>query len=267
MAFHPCSLLAVFFIISSIILTIFSQIAQTSVESIPTKLRLVMLDVSHFGVGLGAALGQEGNLTALYARDGTVPTGNAIGIGSRYEWGLWSHCTYINASLPLSDRAECSSTSFGATFKPYPILLSDVPPQYTESVAAVIPKSTFTSTGYLERLSQAAFYFLFIGALFSGIALIFGFGAHRYAYLLAAGFAFAAGALQAVGAIIWTVIVAKIKNDINDLVVGSPVQTPLGIKFSYGSALWIIWGSVAALLFSIVPFFFACCTGRNRNYY
>lgn len=93
--------------------------------------------------------------------------------------------------------------------------------------------------------SRGAFYVLFVGALSGGLAFIIGFLAHRFAFLVSAGFAFLAFLCEAVGCIIWTVIIHRVRNNINGAGVGITVE--------YGVGLWLYWASTGCLLLATLP--------------
>jgi len=261
MAFHPCSGVGLFLVLAALIFLIFAEIGQSSSSNIPRKLRFAYLDASGFGKGLAAASGQEGDLPQLYS---AYPGANGTGIASIYEWGLWSYCE--GPSTLGSFKPFCSSNTFSHRFTPLSSFLLDVPPTYITPINQVIPPSTFTDESYLSSSTHIAFYFIFVGLILAALAFTIGFGAHRYAYMVTAALAFIAAVLLAVGAIIWTVIVGKVKSGINGLSVIGGV--PLGLSVGYGNGLWLLWAAVGALLLSILPFFFACCLGRtNRTTY
>jgi len=265
MAFHPCSGVGIFLVLSAVILLIFAEIGQTGHSSVPQKIRIVSLSTTNFGTGLAAATGQSGNLTELYAPAGRAPDANGTGIAQIYEWGLWSYCE--GEGTLGSKKPSCipAGNQWGHKFQPSTALFADIPTAYQTPARQVIPSITFTDEKYLSSFSRIAFYFIFVGALIAGLALFIGFGAHRFAYLFTAALAFLAAILIAVGGIIWSVIIAKVKSSINNLGVTGGV--PLGLYVNYGNALWMIWAAVGALLLSVLPFFLACCTGRNKSSY
>lgn len=95
-------------------------------------------------------------------------------------------------------RSECTSTSFTTAIA-------------SRIHSALLANRTLTST----INSKGAFYVLFIGAVAGGLALILGFLAHRYAFLLAALLAVFAFLCEAVGCVIWTGECGKIQSTLS----------------------------------------------------
>ncbi|CAD6564274.1 MAG: hypothetical protein CYPHOPRED_003240 [Cyphobasidiales sp. Tagirdzhanova-0007] len=234
--FFACAGLGVFLTLAASGLAIFAHVGQINGSLVPRNIRMVDVDVSSLGSTLGVG-------TALYG-SGPQRTANS-GLRNHYEWGLWKYCEKASTG---GSPDVCSGTKWANEFQPVPAILFDVPTQYQTQVANHLRSGTFTSDGYLGRFSKGAFYVLFIGAVAGGLALITGFLAHRIAFLLAAMLTFFAFLCEAVGCIIWTVIIEKTKSSISGT----------GINVSYGDGLWLYWASTGCLFLAALP------SGRDR---
>jgi len=243
--FFACAGLGVFLTLAASILAIFAHISQINSNIVPRNIRMVTVATGDVGQALGL-----GN--SIYGQSSS----NAANAGLRqyYEWGLWTYCAKSGSSGGAPDY--CDGTSWAHEFRPVPAILYDVPANAQTEVANRLPGGVFTSDSYLGRFSKAAFYLLIIGTILGGLALIMGFFAHRFAYLVCALLTLFAFLCTAVGCIIWTVIIARTKQSIN--------SAGVGILVSYGNALWIYWAATGCLLFAVLPFIFSCIAGRDR---
>jgi len=241
--FFACAGLGTFLTFAASILAIFAQISQINSNIVPRNIRMVTVNTA----GVGQALGVGNAIYGSGAR-------NAANTGLRpsYQWGLWAYC---EAQTEGGVRDACSGTSWAHTFQPVPAILFDVPAAEQQAVSNLLGNGTFTASDYLGRFSKGAFYVLFIGAVLGGLPLITGFLAHRFAFLVAAILTLLAFLCEAVGCIIWTIIIHKSKSAVNGL--------NAGITVSYGNALWIYWASTGCLLFAILPYIFGCIAGRD----
>lgn len=92
----------------------------------------------------------------------------------------------------------------------------------------------------------------------AGITMLIGLVAHRFAFVLGALTALIGALLLAVGLVMWTVIIARVRNSVS--------FANAGISVNYGNGLWISWAACGALFLAIIPYLIACCTGRRDTY-
>ncbi|SCZ92372.1 BZ3500_MvSof-1268-A1-R1_Chr5-2g07814 [Microbotryum saponariae] len=234
------------------------QIAQLNPSTIPRHLRIVTITTT----GLAAALGNVNDLydTASGYVGGRSVNGNNQGLRQTYEWGIWNYCT-TGGSIG-SQRSYCTKRSFGFEFRPALALLGDVPTQYEQALDAALPNNVFSDDKYLGRFTKVANYLVFIGSILAALAMLVGFGAHRFAFLFGAIVSLLAFLLLAAGAIIYTILLARVKAAINNATISG---VAFGIKVAYGNALWLLWGATAAAFLAVIPYLIACCTGRNDS--
>ena len=107
----------------------------------------------------------------------------------------------------------------------------------------------------LHEKSVAAFYLLFLGTIFAGVAFLITCLIHMSALVVAAFFAFLSFAILVCGAAIWTYIVHRFKD-----ISSAPYV------FDYGVSLWFAWTSVACTLFAIPALASGSLASRRRYY-
>jgi len=253
-----CAGLGLFCILASIILMVFAHISQISDgQTVPRHIRLAYVDTVNFGPALAST---GASTTDLYAAGNRA--GDNAGLYQYYAWGIWAYCG--GNSLSGTNDNYCSGTGWGRSFQPASTILSDVPSALSTDVQNALPNTTFTSEGYLNSTTKAAFYLFFIGTILAGLSFFLGLLAHRFAFLFSAICGILAFVTIAVGAVIWTVIISRVRSGINDVTLGG---TALGITVHYGNGLWITWAAAGAALLSVFPFLFACCCGRRSSDY
>jgi len=252
-----CASIGLFMALAAVILMIFAEISQISrSQVVPRSIRMATIDT----VGLGPALAAGGlNTGNLYGVGNNGQSGT--GLRQYYSYGLWSYCA-SNAKSNTGGNVYCSNSHFGSAFTPVTAILNDVPEGLRTDVANALPNTTFSSNGYLGKATQAAFYLYFIGAICIAVSLLLGLLAHRFAFLFSALFGIVAFLALAAAAIVWTIILSRVRHGINNATVGGQ---NLGIHVSYGNGLWITWAAAGAALLSVIPFFLACCFGRRSS--
>jgi len=252
-----CASIGLFLALAAAILMIFAEISQISRnQTVPRSLRMATVNTSGFGDALTASGATATNLYGSGER-----TANNQGLRQYYSYGLWAYCAGPSQRGTGSD-VYCSGTSWGTSFTPVNAILSDVPADLQTVVTNSLPGTTFSSNGYLNSITKAAFYLYFIGAIAIFVSFILGLLAHRFAFLFSALFGIVAFIALAAAAVIWTVVISRVRSGINNAILAG---TPLGITVSYGNALWITWGAAGAALLSVLPFFLACCFGRRSE--
>lgn len=258
MPFSVCASLGTFLSLAAVVLTIFVSISQIRPnQTVPRHVRMALIDTTGFGQAVVTASGGNGGVPADF-----YGSGNGAGLRPYYSIGVWASC----AAGTVDGTADyCSDPSFGNYLALPDIIVADVPQQYQNAASNVIPQSTFTASGYLRNFTRAAFYLIFIGAILAGISLFISIAAERFAWLLGAIAALLSGVSLAAAAIIWTIMIVKLRGAVNNATVGA--GTPLGITVSYGVALWLLWAAAGAMLVATLPFLLACCFGRNKDRY
>ena len=205
----------------------------------------------------------------LYTNNASAPLQQQAGLRQLYKFGLYSHCAYVNDTA-----GRCGNETVGEQFKPYNVLISDMPSNWSIFSQSFIPDTTtFQNSGFLGHNSKAAYWMLLLGTLCTAAALITyvqlamlspcfsnpqhrGVAKHNMTFLVSTLFAIAGSLLLLIGASIWTVIVQR-SAAINDLVVESAngSQTmPLGINVSVGPGLFLTWAAFACLVVSVIPY-------------
>ena len=107
----------------------------------------------------------------------------------------------------------------------------------------------------LHTKSRAAFYLLFIGTIFAGIAFLITCLIHMSALVIAGMLAFVSFALLVAGAAIWTYIIHEFKK-----ISSAPYM------INYGDSLWFTWAAVGCLLFALPTLLSGSIASRRRYY-
>jgi len=210
------------------------------------------INVSHYGPNLAIIFGDP--IQGLYTSNASTPLGRQQGLRHNYKFGLYSYCAYVNESA-----AQCSNRTAAFKFQPYAYIVSDMSTNYSQYTTAFYAGSAFQNSSSLGSSSQAAYWLLLFGTLFAVFALLTGVVRHTLFFVLSTCFAILGTILLLIGASIWTVALKKVET-INSL---SSSSTPLGIYFSTGSGLHMLWAAVACLALSIVPYTLSCCTYKG----
>lgn len=172
------------------------------------------------------------------------------GFSYDYYWGMYEVC----GGDGVSGARRCGPSSFGHRYEPITVLQASQPAGI--DVTQILPQGTFQDNMYLGNFTQAAFYLLFIGTCAAGVAFLVGILSHRFAFLFAALFSLLAAACIAVGAAIWTAIVYKVRDSVNN--------ANLGITAGYGNLIWLSWAAFGASLVAFPFLVVSCCVGRNN---
>ncbi len=190
------------------------------------------------------------NANTLYAQDQAAPLLTNQGLRDQYYWGMYSVC----GGVGQSGARACSPNQFGHRFEPLLTFQEDAP-QGT-NINQLAPAGVFQDSSYLGRFSNAAFYLLFIGTILVGLAFIIGILSNRFAFLLAALLALAGAACLAVGAAIWTAIIARVRKTLQD--------NAIGVAVYYGRSIWMAWASFGAAAIAFPFLIISCCVGRDK---
>jgi len=116
---------------------------------------------------LFAAFGGVIPIDGLYTQDGAASLGTAAGLRQEYRFGITNYCAYVNANA-----GACGRQSVASKFRPYSIITSDMPLNYSQFSYAVIPPSAFRDDDSLGSFTRTASYMLLLGFVFIGLSLI-----------------------------------------------------------------------------------------------
>jgi hypothetical protein len=217
---------------------------------------------------LGAAFSPD-PINDLYTTNASAPLGAQAGLRQFYEFGLYSHCAYVNKTAGI-----CSNTTVASKFLPYDAITSDMVTNYTQATDSFLKGTTFHNSSYLGTESKAAYYLILLGSICTALtlfrsvfidpvcmysaadrkSLLSGVLKHTVAFLISSTLSVLGSFLLLVGAALWTVIIKKTEA-VNSITVshdGSIV--PMGITVSVGPGLYLTWAAFACLAVSIVPY-------------
>lgn len=231
-----------FLTFSAMVLMILVNIGQISSNVVARNFSLTHLATN----GINTA----GTTGSLYANSQSAPLLQGQGIRYDYYWGMYSVCGGLGKT---ADRA-CSSNTFGNRFMPVMTLTQDAP--QNANIGNLLPQGVFQDDSYLGRFTNAAFYLLFIGTILAGLAFLFGVLANRFAFLFAALLSLGAAACLAAGVAIWTALIARIRNTLD--------QNGLGLTVDYGVSIWMAWAAFGATALAFPFLVISCCAGRDK---
>lgn len=104
----------------------------------------------------------------LYTNNASAPLQQQAGLRQLYKFGLYSHCAYVNDTA-----GRCGNETVGEQFKPYNVLISDMPSNWSIFSQSFIPDTTtFQNSGFLGHNSKAAYWMLLLGTLCTAAAFI-----------------------------------------------------------------------------------------------
>ncbi|KAJ7225917.1 hypothetical protein GGX14DRAFT_422991 [Mycena pura] len=242
-----------FLAFASLLLLIFVHVSQINTSTVPRRISLVKVNVSDYGL-LHAALIDD--IDHLYTTNSSAPLEAGAGLRQFYQFGLYSHCGYINDSA-----GTCTNTSVQNQFQPFVALTLDMLPNYTVISNSIFSGTAFADSNSLGHSSRAAYWMLLLGAICAALALLTGVAKNNFTFFISTGFAIVGSVFILIGAGIWTAMIKKIESVNSILISSAPV--PVGIEVSTGSGLFLIWAAFASLFVSIVPYMISCCTFRG----
>lgn len=105
-------------------------------------------------------------INGLYTSNASAPIGVQAGLRQIYEFGLYSHCAYINKTA-----GRCSNTTVANKFLPYDAVTSDMAMNYSQATDIILKGTTFHNSGYLGTQSKAAYYLILLGSICTALAL------------------------------------------------------------------------------------------------
>jgi len=237
----------------AVLILIFTHIGQINTSTVSRGIYLINVNMTGYGAGLQGATGDP--TPGLYNDNATAPLDENLGLRQSYQWGFYKYCAYTNAT-----QGQCSNSTFGYPFQPFPTILGDTPELYNIQTQFILPTVTFTDSGYLADYSRAGFWLVFLGSIGAILALLSGAYRNTATFLLATSFSVFSTACLLIGASIYTAILNK-SLSINGYRVSD--GTPLGIKLTVGPALWLIWASFVCMFLSIGPYLISGVTYRK----
>jgi hypothetical protein len=241
----------------ALLLLIFVHVGQINTSKVPRDIAMAKVNVSGYSQALGAAFNPD-PINGLYTSNSSAPLGVQAGLRQLYEFGLYSHCAYVNKAAGI-----CSNTTVANKFLPYDAITSDMATNYTQATDVFLKGTTFHNSSYLGTQSKAAYYLILLGSMCTALTLFSGVLKHTVAFLISSSLSVLGSFLLLVGAALWTVIVKKAEA-VNSIAInqnGSSV--PIGITVVVGPGLYLTWAAFACLTVSIVPYMLSCCTYRG----
>jgi len=241
----------------ALLLLIFVHVGQINTSSVPRGIAMAKVNVSGYGNGLRAAFNPD-PIEGLYTTNASAPLGVQAGLRQIYEFGLYSHCAYVNATSGI-----CSNITAANRFTPYDAITSDMASNYSQDTDSILTGFTFRNSSYLGEQSKAAYYLILLATICTVLALVTGVLKHTVAFLLSSSLSVLGSFLLLVGAALWTVIISKAASLNSAPVTLGNETVPLGIITSAGPGLYLTWAAFACLTISIVPYMLSCCTYRG----
>ena len=105
-------------------------------------------------------------INGLYTYNASAPLGVSAGLRQLYEFGLYSHCAYTNATAGI-----CSNHTVPGKFLPYDVITGDMAANYSQTTNTVLLNTIFHNSGYLGTESKAAYYLILLGTICTFMAL------------------------------------------------------------------------------------------------
>jgi len=253
-----CIGLASFMSFAATLLLIFAHVGSTNHNAGARSISIVNVNVSGFGLALSTATGDP--TPHFYNNTPYSPLSQGLGLRQVYRWGFYGYCGYVD---PASGQGVCTAEgngSFAYPFAPMDAILAEIPSQYRTTAQFLVPPSKFRDSGYETRTSRAGFYFIFIGSVATGLTFLAGLVRHNATFTVAFVSSVVASLMLLIGGAIMTALIQQTES-INTYKV---YDVTLGIKVSFGNALWLVWAAFAADLVSILPYSLSWYTYRAR---
>jgi hypothetical protein len=249
-----CIGVASFFSFAAMVLLIFTHIGQINTSSVPRGIYMTRVNVSQYGSALHNALVDP--IFGLYTSNSSAPLLQQDGLRNFYDFGLYSHCGYVNATAGI-----CSNKTVGYQYKPYNYLLADMSPNYTIITQSIIDGGSFVDSTYLGESTKAAYWLALLGTILTVLSFFSGLAKHNLTFFLSALFSAIASLFVLISAALWTVVIKK-SASVSNIIIGVD-PTPVGIDISAGPGLFIMWAAFACLFASMIPYLISCCTYRG----
>jgi hypothetical protein len=249
-----CIGFASFLSFSAMILLIFTHVGQINTSTVPRGIYMARMNVSQYGAALHEAIVDP--IDGLYTSNSSLPLLESLGLRQFYEFGLYSHCGYVNSTAGI-----CSNKTVGYPFKPYDYFTGDMSANFSIITASVIGGGTFRNSGYLGESTKAAYWLLLLATILAALSFLSGIAKTSFTFFLSAVFAAISSLFVLIGAAIWTVVIKK-ADGVSTIEIGTN-PTPVGIIVTEGPGLFLAWAAFACLFVSMVPYLISCCTYRG----
>lgn len=241
----------------AVILLVFVNIGQIKPGPVTSGLYFVDVNVEAYG----STWFQSTNISAdgMYNTDTNIPLGSGKGLSQYYRWGVYNACGYQK-----NGGGQCNSTIFGYPFTARAAIISDIPGQFQGTTRDLSGgyDNDFANITYNTNTSRAGSLMIFVGSIFSLLALITGAIKLRFSFLLATVFSSLSALLLLIGAACWTAIIAK-DSIVNSILAAG--KFPLGWIVSAGPSLYMTWVAFALMTLSVLPYMISCCTFRRNK--
>jgi len=248
-----CIVGASFFSFTALLLLIFVHVGQINTSTVPHGISMATINVSNYGQALSQAFNDP--IQGLYTNNASAPLGQGAGLRQQYEFGLYSYCTYVNASA-----GQCSNHSTAFRFQPYTIITSDMLTNYSQLTTYIFADTNFIDSSYLGTNSHVAYYFLLLGTLLTALSLFTGVLRRTVLFFFSATTSVLSALFILIGVAIWTAIVKKVES-VNTMQLAPGIVS--GIDVSYGNGIYLSWTAFVCLLVATVPYMISCCTFRG----
>lgn len=105
----------------------------------------------------------------LYTYNATAPLGVQAGLRQLYEFGLYSHCAYVNATAGI-----CSNITAATKFLPYEVIVGDMAANYSQDTNAILSQGSlaFRNDSVLGEQTKAAYYLILLATICTALALV-----------------------------------------------------------------------------------------------
>jgi len=241
-----------------LLLLIFVHVGQINTSNVPRGIAMAKVNVSGYGALLKADFYPD-PVDGLYTYNASAPLGVQAGLRQLYEFGLYSHCAYVNATA-----GTCSNITAARKFLPYEVIVSDMAANYSQDTESILSTSlAFRDDSTLGDQSKAAYYLILLATICTALALVSGVLKHTVAFLLSSSLSVLGSFLLLIGAALWTVVIAKAGSINGYSLTANGVSVPQGIITTAGPGLYMLWAAFACLTVSIVPYMLSCCTYRG----
>jgi len=255
---EECIGLASFMSFVATLLLIFAHVGSTNHNAGARSISIVNVNVSGFGLALSTATGDP--TPHFYNNTPYSPLSQGLGLRQVYRWGFYGYCGYLD---PASGQGVCTAEgngSFPYPFAPMDAILAEIPSQYRTIAQLLVPLSKFRDSEYETRTSRAGFYFIFIGSVATGLTFLAGLIRHNATFTVAFVSSLVASLMLLIGCAIMTGLIQQIQSINTYKVYG----VTLGIKVSFGNALWLVWVAFVYILITVVPYSLSWYSYRTR---
>ncbi|PKI82590.1 hypothetical protein MVES_003489 [Malassezia vespertilionis] len=247
--------IAQFLLFSAFVLTLLANMGQITSNIVARnisfgKLEIKRVDTFVYGVSHGAAA------------PGSLDSYRYLG---EIAWGLYSHCMksdrmdILCQTTPTRPGDEVKKQTMGQPFAVGNdvdafLAASKLPSNYGNAVDTFFDDRLWSASDKSHRNeSIAAMYLIFLGTIFTFVALVLGCFVVQFFTALCAACSFLAFALILCGASLWTYFMHKF------------VQLDMeGAEAKYGNALWFLWASVFCTLVATILLSFVSKPQRRR---